>query len=191
LECGNELRCFERASEALWLAAERRSVGQREMNATDLLTTLAQLGVALAGFSGIVVVLGARASDRGPLGERQLLSVLLATSGAVILWSLLPLLLFVSQLPDRRVWLLSSGSWVIGQVGVLTLRVRQVAQDRSALSQERGFVTFGFFGGVTALAVQLVNLLWLGVAWPHLAAVTWHLALSFLVFVRLLQPPTR
>jgi hypothetical protein len=159
------------------------------MIATDLLTTLAQLGVALAGFSGIVVVLGARATGEWSPRERRLLSILLGGSGAAILWSLLPLLLLASQLPERRVWLLSSGSWIITQVPVLAVRTRQVAQDRDARSQERGFVIFVFLSGVTALAVQLVNLLWLGLAWPHLAAVTWHLALSFLVFVRLLQPP--
>ena len=158
------------------------------MNATDLLTTLAQLGVALAGFSGIVVVLGARATGEWSSRERRLLSVLLAASGAVILWSLLPLLLLASQLPERSVWLLSSGSWVIGQLAILALRARQVAQDRDVRRQERTFLLAAFLGGVTALSLQLVNLVWLGVAWPHLAAVTWHLSLSFLVFVRLLQP---
>jgi hypothetical protein len=161
----------------------------REVNPSDLLTTLAQLGVALAGFSGIVVVLGARASGDWSARERQLLSVLLATSGAVILWSLLPLLLSASQLTDRRVWLLSSGSWAIGQVGILVFRARQLARDPSAFAQDRGLAITAFCGGVAALGVQLVNSFSWGIAWPHLAAVTWHLALSFLVFVRLLQPP--
>jgi hypothetical protein len=159
------------------------------MSATDLLTTLAQLGVALAGFSGIVVVLGARGSGDWSSWDRQFLSVLLATSGAVVLWSLVPLLLLASDLDERNVWLLSSGSWVVGQVLVLGIRIRQVARDQNALAQERTFVIPAFLGGVAALAVQLANLFWLGVAWPHLAAVTWHVALSFLVFVRLLQPP--
>jgi hypothetical protein len=157
------------------------------MSAENLLTTLAQLGVALAGFSGIVAVLGERARGEWSSRERQLLSVLLATSGGVILWSLLPLLLLASQLPERRVWLFSSAGWVIQQVAILALRARQVARDPAVRAQERGFLVFAWLGGVAALAVQLVNLAWLGVAWPHLAAVMWHLALSFLVFVRLLQ----
>jgi hypothetical protein len=157
---------------------------------TDLLVTLAQLGVALAGFSGIVVVLGARASGQWSARERQLLSVLLAASGAVILWSLLPLLLLASELPERRVWLISSGTWAMGQVVVLALRSRQVVRDRGARGQDRILLVSAFLGGVAALGVQLVNLR-LTVAWPHLTGVAWHLALSFLVFVRLLQLPSR
>jgi hypothetical protein len=160
------------------------------MNATDLLATLAELGVALAGFSGIVVVLGARETLEWSSRDRQLLSALLATSGGVILWSILPLLLLVAELPDRTVWLLSSGSWSIGQFVVLAIRARQFSREPETRIQERGFAMLAFSGGITALAVQLVNL-WLGVAWPHLAAVVWHLALSFLVFVRLLRPPPR
>ena len=45
-----------------------------------------------------------------------------------------------------------------------------------------------YTGGVLCMAAQLVNCVWLGVAWPHLATLTWHLALAFLVFVRLVQP---
>jgi hypothetical protein len=160
------------------------------MDATELLTTLAQLGVALAGFSGIVVVLGARANGRWSARERQLLSALLAASGSVILWSLLPLLLLASELSDHRVWLVSSGSWVVGQVAVLALRSRQAVRDREARAEDRVLVVSLFLGGVTALAVQVANLR-LAVAWPHLAGVSWHLAVSFLVFVRLLQPSPR
>jgi hypothetical protein len=158
------------------------------MNPTDLLTTLAQLGVALAGFSGIVSVLGTRASGEWSSWERTLLAVLLATSGGVILWSLLPLLLLASGLAEGRVWRLSSASWVVAQVAVLSHRVRQVVRDRDTRTQGGVLVIAAFLGGVSALVVQAVNV-WLAVAWPHLAAVTWYLLLSFLVFVLLLQPP--
>jgi hypothetical protein len=159
------------------------------MNAADLLTTLAQLGVAMAGFSGIVVVLGARATGQWSSRERELLSILLGASGAVVLWSILPLLLLAADLSERRVWLLSSGSWCINQGAVLVVRARGLARDREAQTQERSLVIFAFLGAIIALAMQLANVIWLGVAWPHLAAVAWQLALSFLVFVRLLRPP--
>ena len=48
-----------------------------------------------------------------------------------------------------------------------------------------------YTGSVVCMAAQLANCVWLGVAWPHLATLTWHLALSFLVFVRLVQPEAR
>jgi hypothetical protein len=159
------------------------------MNASDLLTTLAQLGVTLAGFSGIVVVLGARAAGQWSSREQQLLTILLGASGSAILWSILPLLLLAAELPERRVWLVSSGIWCINQAAVLVVRVRGLAQDPDARTQERSWVIFAFLGSITALAIQLANLIWLGVAWPHLTAVVWQLVLSFLVFVRLLKPP--
>ncbi|MET0500556.1 MAG: hypothetical protein ABW172_03425, partial [Candidatus Binatia bacterium] len=56
---------------------------------------------------------------------------------------------------------------------------------------ERWLLAGGFGGGVVCVALQLVNCVWLGVAWPHLATITWYLALSFIVFVRLVQPEAR
>jgi hypothetical protein len=159
------------------------------MNAADLLTTFAQLGVALAGFSGVVVALGARPTGQWSSREQQLLTILLGTGGGVILWSILPLLLLAAELSERKVWLISSGSWCLAQGAVLVVRARGLARDRDAQTQERGLVTFAFLGGISALAIQLANLIWLAVAWPHLAAVAWQLALSFLVFVRLLRHP--
>jgi len=116
--------------------------------------------------------------------------VLLATSGGVILWSILPSLLLAAGLPDSNVWLLSSSSWFVTQLAVLLIRARQFARDPAAEGWERGFMVSAFVGGITVLCVQGGNL-WLRVPWPHLTAVTWHLMLSFLVFVRLLRAPQR
>ena len=156
------------------------------MHANDLLTTLAQLGVALAGFSGVVVALGARARGEWSPRERGLLRVLLERSGAVVLWSLLPLLLLAAELTERRVWFLSSTSWVIVQGAYLVRGVRLVVKNPS-IRRERTFLIPSFVGTVAVLAMQITNLFWLRVAWPHLAAIMWHLALSFVVFVQLLQ----
>jgi hypothetical protein len=158
------------------------------MNATDLLTTLAELGVALAGFSGIVVVVGARPAGVWSAREQVALSVLLAASGGVIVWSIVPLLLLTAEVPGRSVWLFSSGSWFVGDIATTVVRIRQFARQPEAMAQGWGFNILSLLGETAALAVQLANL-WLGVAWPHLAAVSWHLALSFLVFVRLLRTP--
>ena len=70
-------------------------------------------------------------------------------------------------------------------------RARQVIRDADMLARERWMLAAGFGGGVVCVALQLVNCVWLGVAWPHLATITWHLAMSFIVFVRLVQPEAR
>ena len=38
--------------------------------------------------------------------------------------------------------------------------------------------------GVSALALQLTNVFWLAVAWPHLVALVWWVVLSFVIFLR-------
>ena len=62
------------------------------MTAESLLITYIQIGVAISGFSGIVVSLGNRGQGAWSYRERQLLYVLLLTSGGCTLLSALPLI---------------------------------------------------------------------------------------------------
>ena len=161
------------------------------MTAESLLITYVQIGVAISGFSGIVVSLGNRGRGEWSYRERQLLYVLLGMSGGCTLLSALPLILASTGLAEPTVWSASSGCSVVLQLGLMVARARQVVRDADMLARERWMLAGGFGGGVVCLAAQLVNCVWLGVAWPHLATITWHLAVSFIVFVRLVQPEAR
>ena len=161
------------------------------MTAESLLITYVQIGVAISGFSGIVVSLGNRGRGEWSYRERQLLYVLLGMSGGCTLLSALPLILASTGLAEPTVWSASSGCSVVLQLGLMVARARQVVRDADILARERWMLAAGFSGGVVCVALQLVNCVWLGVAWPHLATITWHLALSFIVFVRLVQPEAR
>ena len=161
------------------------------MTAESLLITYVQIGVAISGFSGIVVSLGNRGRGEWSYHERQLLYVLLGMSGGCTLLSALPLVLASTGLAEPTVWSASSGCSVVLQLGLMVARARHVVRDADTLARERWMVAGGFAGGVVCVALQLVNCVWLGVAWPHLATITWHLALSFIVFVRLVQPEAR
>ena len=161
------------------------------MTAESLLITYVQIGVAISGFSGIVVSLGNRGRGEWSYRERQLLYVLLGMSGGCTLLSALPLILASTGLAEPTVWSASSGCSVVLQLGLMVARARQVVRDADTLARERWMVAGGFAGGVVCVALQLVNCVWLGVAWPHLATITWHLAMSFMVFVRLVQPEAR
>ena len=161
------------------------------MTAESLLITYVQVAVAISGFSGIVVSLGKRGRGEWSYHERQLLYTLLGTSGGCALLSALPLVLASTGIAEPTVWSASSGCSVVLQLGLMVARARQVVRDADTLARERWMVAGGFAGGVVCVALQLVNCVWLGVAWPHLAAITWHLALSFIVFVRLVQPEAR
>ena len=161
------------------------------MTAESLLITYVQIGVAISGFSGIVVSLGNRGRGEWSYRERQLLYVLLGMSGGCTLLSALPLILASTGLAEPTVWSASSGCSVVLELGLMVNRARQVIRDADMLTRERWMLAAGFGGGVVCLAAQLVNCVWLGVAWPHLATITWHLAVSFIVFVRLVQPEAR
>ena len=161
------------------------------MTAESLLITYIQVGVAISGFSGIVVSLGKRGRGEWSNHERQLLYTLLGTSGGCALLSALPLVLASTGIAEPTVWSASSGCSVVLQLGLMVVRARQVVRDANTLARERWIVAGGFAGGVVCLAAQLVNCVWLGVAWPHLATITYYLALSFIVFVRLVQPEAR
>jgi hypothetical protein len=159
------------------------------MRVDDTLRTLAELGVALAGFSGIVIALGSRARGEWSPLDRRWLSILLSASFGAVLWSLVPLLLLASDLPESWVWLLSSAGWLIHAIAALAVRTRQLTTSRrsDAAAPDRGFLAFAMAGVGAAIVAQSANVLSLHASWPHLAAVMWWLILSFAAFVRLLQ----
>ena len=158
------------------------------MTAESLLITYVQIGVAISGFSGIVVSLGNRGRGEWSHRDRQLLYALLGMSGGCTLLSALPLVLATTGLPEPTVWSASSACSVILQLVLMVVRARQVGRDADTLARERWVLAGGYAGGVVCVAAQLMNSVWLGVAWPHLATITWYLAVSFIVFVRLVQP---
>ena len=161
------------------------------MTAESLLTTYVEVGVAIAGFSGIVVSLGNRGRGEWSYHDRQLLYALLGSSGGCTLLSALPLILASTGLAEPTVWSASSGCSVVLQLGLMVARARRVVRDADTLARERWVLAGAFAGTVVCVAAQLVNCVWLGVAWPHLATITWHLAVSFIVFVRLVQSEAR
>ena len=161
------------------------------MTAESLLITYVQIGVAISGFSGIVVSLGNRGQGEWSHRDRQLLYALLGMSGGCTLLSALPLVLATTGLAEPTVWSASSGCSVILQLVLMVVRARQVGRDADTLARERWVLAGAYAGGVVSVAAQLVNCVWLGVAWPHLATITFYLAVSFIVFVRLVQPEAR
>jgi hypothetical protein len=158
------------------------------MTAEGLLTTYVQIGIAIAGFSGIVSSLGNRERGEWSYHDRQHLYALLGLSGGCSLVSALPLILASTGLAEPTVWSASSGCAVVLQLGLMVARARSVVRDVFTLFRARWLLAEAYVGGVLFVAAQLVNCIWLGAAWPHLATITWHLALAFIVFVRLVQP---
>ena len=80
------------------------------MQGSDYLLTCAEVAVALAGFSALVVALSERGPQGPPLVSRVLVSSLIERSLFAVFFSLAPLLLAGLELRPSQIWLVCSGS---------------------------------------------------------------------------------
>ena len=91
------------------------------MDEAETLRTIAEIGIALAGFTGVVAVLGRRSrGDWSPL-ESLRLSILLATSLAAVFLSFVPILMLRGVASVEAAWRASNGVcgvvFLIGMIG--------------------------------------------------------------------------
>lgn len=75
----------------------------------ELLNTIAEVAVTLAGFSGVIFALGSRAGGKLTAKEESGLTHMLLTSFGPVLISLFALLLLKSDLEDVNAWRISCG----------------------------------------------------------------------------------
>ncbi len=87
------------------------------MSESDILQTFAEVGVAMAGFTGVVFVLGNRATGEWSRVEKLWFHILLSSSAHVVAFALLPLVL-ESYLSTSTAW-----RWSAGLLGVEGLSV--------------------------------------------------------------------
>jgi hypothetical protein len=76
----------------------------------DTLQNFAEVGIAVAGFSGVAAALGSRAGESWAHSKRRSLQVLLETAGMVVLFSFVPQILSRSVLTEVNLW------WVSGSL---------------------------------------------------------------------------
>jgi hypothetical protein len=88
------------------------------MNGAEILTTIAQLGVAVAGFSGIAIVF-----NRQPGGltgfEAFRVSLLFANSFTAVFLALIPFAFFYLGWRQDMIWRAASGICVVFEVGFI------------------------------------------------------------------------
>jgi hypothetical protein len=76
----------------------------------ELLSTIAEVAVTLAGFSGVIFALGNREGGKLSAKEESGLTHMLLTSFGPVLISLFALLLLKSSLEDDQAWRISCGA---------------------------------------------------------------------------------
>jgi len=149
------------------------------LQAEGPLLTIAQISVALAGFSSVVIALRGAGPDAWSAQDRAGLANVLAASVGTLVGSLLPFPLAYLGWPDARVWGVVNalfGALVLGVVGVLAYQVTRGSRPRTPRIFW-SFVSSGFALGALLLlsAVDLgvprgPALLLFGFLWALLAA---------------------
>jgi hypothetical protein len=127
----------------------------------DVLYTLAQVGVTLAGFSGVVVAFRVQGAHKWAPMELRALWFLIGDSFLVLLFSLLPIPLSLAGWTDDLVWGVCSaslGTWFI--IGNL-LYLSGEAMDRSTHRRITVPIITPIFQGMGVVSFVMGVALWL------------------------------
>ena len=146
-----------------------------------VLTSAIEVGIAIAGFTGIVIALSKR--DAGADARALLVSILLLTSIGSVSFSFLPMLLSLAGLEDSTVWCVSSSAFLVYIAGVFTYRSRQIGSVRPRSSAP---VMVGGSLFIAGVLLQIPNAFAWRAAWPYLVLIVAYVLYSFSVFVTLI-----
>jgi hypothetical protein len=144
----------------------------------EVLSLCAEVAVAIAGFSGVVLAFGDRARSVPGGADRVLFMTLFRGSLTPLAIIALAFVLNAAGLEPPTVWQVCSAAYAIA-VGAILVFVRpQVARpDR---------VRIVTAGGILSLGLSLANLVAIQDFWPVLAVICWGLGVSLWAFVSLL-----
>ncbi len=152
------------------------------MESTNLTLTIAEISVAVAGFSAIVVMLNATPIKEWDETDRLNLRLLVQVAIFTILMSLLPSVLSVS-LSDTDVW--EYGLWAYGLIHFVDVSSFLFGMTKETPNVFRNAAFCGVLIAITQITVA-----WFGTPTAtettYVATLVWHLGITFMAFVLLL-----
>jgi len=163
-------------------------MGDSPVELEKLFIALAEIGVVIAGFSGVVAVFGARSEGKWTPDDRLRLALLLVCSMTVVFFSLLPFVLAALHVPTAMVWRAGSGvlcAWLI-LANILSFRRLARVRHRFKLASRPWVKWLARIGDATAVSVLLYNVIWTAEAGPLLLVLLWLLLQSVIMFTELL-----
>lgn len=154
------------------------------MDTSTILTSVLEVSIGIAGFSGIVAALGSRARKLSA-EARLYLRVLLTASFLCIFCSFLPLLLEAGGVTGPKKWTIPSAVWVFLFLSVMVFRTYENRKDPSQFLK-RPVIGMAGVLGMSATILCLLNIFLLQSAWPYLVTTVLILFAGAFSFVALL-----
>jgi hypothetical protein len=128
------------------------------LDGTDALTTIAEVAVGLAGFSGVVVVLGRQPGQFSRVEAGRLVVLLLSSFGALF-FALMPFALFPLGLNPAAVWRTAGGLVAVFALSHLAISYAELLRVRREAPEiyNRSVAGTHFTILVVVLLLQLVG----------------------------------
>jgi hypothetical protein len=159
------------------------------MIGTEALLTIAEVGVAFAGFASVVIVFRRREDGNWAPADVVRFQVMISASLSVVLFAMLPFAFIVFGVEDATVW--ASCSAILG--AYLAVRLVRVARRSLPLVSTAGLNPFvawpSFAGAFLAIVLQVLNaanFLLHRELGPYFIGLLYLLVLSAVSFARLL-----
>jgi hypothetical protein len=158
------------------------------LDPVETLMLLVEAAVAIAGFSGIVIVFGRRASGEWDRVERARFKNLLLTSFSVLFLSLLALVLLHGGASPATTWRIGSAIWSVIAIQQLVATIRNFIRiPREHPQRPSRMVPIVVIGlSIPIVLLSIGNAFALKEFWPFLAAQVWLFGLACYSFARLL-----
>jgi len=158
------------------------------MEIQELLIGLAQIAIALIGFSGLVFVFRRRGDDAQRPGNR--FWTLITTGSGCLVFSLLPLAFLHGGMSSFVTWSACSGVFAVFLAVSWAWLYIELRRRIGAGQYYKSAITFAFTAGhVIAVAVLVLNTL--GIAWqptfaPYLASLMLYFFWGSSMFIRII-----
>ena len=158
------------------------------MTSLDHLATIAEIAVALAGFSALVALLAARRGRANPRLEALRLQVMLESSLLVVAFALLPLIVSELGTSAGMAWRISAALFLAVDLPHMAFTMRRFRAYRDSFSSadRTGSVIvqiFGYSGDIAALVIVSGVMTELHPGF-YLTAMYLNLLVSAILFVR-------
>ena len=150
---------------------------------------MAEIAIAIAGFSGIAAVLGRHSDGEWASVDVFRLRLLLRISFAVVLFCFLPIVLSSASVAPKMTWAVSSGAWLAYFCTNLAIGIPHALRTAHLTGEpiERRYAAL--MGSLAAgiITLHALNVVLIQEIWPYLAGLVATLVVPFTQFIRLLR----